>query len=69
MINKLYTTEYDGDFRLNNEAMEIPFFDKKQIINMIDNEKDTFTPWSIELLNYYFGRPSKIIPITQKFII
>ena len=68
MINKLFITEYEGDFRLNNEATKALFLDTKQLLNTIDNEKDMLTPWAIELLNYYFGRPNKLTQLTQKNI-
>jgi hypothetical protein len=67
MINKLFSTCYDGEFRQNNETIKIFFLDIQQLFNMIDSERDLFTPWAIELLSYYFGKPNKLIPIAQKY--
>jgi isopentenyl-diphosphate Delta-isomerase len=61
MINKLYTIEYDGQFQINGEVIRLSFFDKKRLLNIIDNQEGMLTPWGNELLNHYFGRPNKLI--------
>ena len=61
MVNKLYTAKYDGSFKTSGEVAGMLFLDEKHLLNLIDDQDKMFTPWGKELLNYYFGRPNKLI--------
>jgi isopentenyl-diphosphate delta-isomerase len=59
-IEKLFTCTYDGEIKPNEEVSEIKFFIIEDLMKIIKEKPDMFTPWLIDLLKWYLKMDNKL---------
>jgi isopentenyl-diphosphate delta-isomerase type 1 len=67
MISQLYKGNIESDIVQMNfiELENIYYFNPNLLLQMIDQDEDTFSRWSRQLLLWYSGRPSDLEIITN----
>jgi len=64
MISVLFKGYYDGKVEVDKGEIDYAkFFSLDEIKEMLNKEEGKFSPWTKELLKWYFHLPSKIIEI------
>ena len=53
-VCKLFSCEYDGEIKPNEEISETRFFGMDELKKAINEKPGMFTPWFVEMLKWYF---------------
>ncbi len=60
MISMVYTGQYDGAVRANDEVDRIERLKCEEIRRLLEREPEKFAKWTREFFKWYFGLPSEI---------